>query len=67
MLYLYFLIFKEKFNKETLYKLFWNCFEKCTDKLRVPINTFEYTDKKDKLTLKTPVYGEGSQIFMMSS
>lgn len=45
MLYLYFFFFKEEFNKEIIYKLFWNCFEKCTHKLRVTISIFEYTAK----------------------
>lgn len=67
MLYLYFLFFKEEFNNEIRYKLFCNCFEKCTRELRVTINIFEHAVKMEKLTLKTPVCGEGSLIFMVSS
>lgn len=67
MHYLHFLSFKEAFNQKILYKLFWKCFEKCTHKLRVPINTFSYAVKMDKLTVQTPVAAWNSWWFMFQS
>lgn len=67
MLYLHFLFFKGAFNRKILYKLFWKCFEKCTHKLRVPVNTFRYTVKMDKLTFQTPVAVWNSWWFMLQN